>query len=61
MSMHADPKTPAETFARHLELTYGLQLDAPRHQALVKELEEYAKPDAKPAPALKAGKKPHAH
>ncbi len=62
MSFHADPITPAERLARHLEMNYGLQLDAARHQALCAEIEGFlpvaeTAPDESPVPEAKSAKK----
>ncbi len=41
MSFHSDPKTTAEHLAKHLEVNYGLQLDAARHNALLEDIESF--------------------
>ncbi len=41
MPLHKKPETYAEQFALHLEMQYGLQLDAARHRLLVEELENF--------------------
>lgn len=52
MSIHADPKTEAEKFARYLELNYGLQLDSGRHGALLVALEAFAADCSASTPAV---------
>ena len=59
MSIHPDPRTAAEHFARYLEINYGLQLDFARRQALICELEAFSQPPA-PEPAAKPARKQRA-
>jgi hypothetical protein len=41
MSLHAEPKTAAQSLALHLEMNYGLQLDPARHGLLCADLDQH--------------------
>jgi hypothetical protein len=41
MSLHAEPKTAAQSLALHLETNYGLQLDPARHGLLCADLDQH--------------------
>jgi hypothetical protein len=41
MSLHAKPKTAAQSLALHLEMNYGLQLDPARHGLLCADLDQH--------------------